>query len=239
MEGDRSTGSRPRVVLPQGTIVGITESGPYPGAVDCFKGIPFAQQPVGERRFRPPAKLELPLSPESVLIDASQFGPRAPAKRLIIQGPEVDESEECLTVNIFRPSSDEVDGNDNETAAKLLPVALYFHGGAFNRGNAAMHDTASLVGWSKSPFIGVSFGYRIGALGFLPSRLSAQEGLLNLGLKDQICLMEWIQDNISFFGGNKNEVTLFGLSAGAHSVSSALHFLFHQFSLQSRNSKQT
>ncbi|KAJ4348881.1 hypothetical protein N0V95_005102 [Ascochyta clinopodiicola] len=81
-----------------------------------------------------------------------------------------------------------------------------------------MHDTASMVGWSELPFIGVSFGYRIGALGFLPSRLSAAEGLLNLGLKDQICLLDWIEENIHYFGGDKNNVTLIGLSAGAHSI---------------------
>jgi carboxylesterase type B len=126
-------------------------------------------------------------------------------------GPKLEESEDCLTINIFRPAR--VD------SSKRLPVALYFHGGAFNRGNAAMHDTASMVGWSEVPFIGVSFAYRVGALGFLPSRLSAAEGILNLGLKDQICAMEWVQDNIVFFGGDKDNVTLFGLSAGAHSVS--------------------
>lgn len=210
--------SRLLVVLPQGTVLGIRESGPYPGVVECFKGIPYAQQPIGDRRFRPPVKLDLPSSPETVLIDASQFGPRAPAKQLVVHGPKVGESEECLTVNIFRPSGSTAE-HGNAAPGKLLPVAVYLHGGAFNRGNAAMHDTASMVGWSDSPFIGVSFGYRIGALGFLPSRLSAQEGVLNLGLKDQICLLEWVQNNIGCFGGNKDEITLFGLSAGAHSVS--------------------
>jgi len=81
-----------------------------------------------------------------------------------------------------------------------------------------MHDTASMVGWSESPFIAVSFGYRIGALGFLPSKLSVAEGALNLGLKDQICLLDWVEENIEHFGGDKNNVTLIGLSAGAHSV---------------------
>ncbi|KAF3031806.1 hypothetical protein E8E11_001368 [Didymella keratinophila] len=81
-----------------------------------------------------------------------------------------------------------------------------------------MHDTASMVGWSDVPFIGMSFGYRIGALGFLPSKLSAEEGALNLGLKDQICLLEWVEENIHHFGGDKNNVTLIGLSAGAHSI---------------------
>ena len=81
-----------------------------------------------------------------------------------------------------------------------------------------MHNTASMVAWSESPFIGVSFGYRIGALGFLPCTLSKKEGLLNLGLHDQVLLFEWVQENIENFGGDPSNVTLFGLSAGAHSV---------------------
>jgi carboxylesterase type B len=230
MEGNKPTDSRPKVVLPQGTVLGIAETGPYPHVVECFKGIPYAKQPVGERRFCPPVKLDLPVFPNNVFIDASQFGPRAPAKQLVVQGPKLEESEACLTVNVFRQGKRTAE-NDREASTQLLPVAVYFHGGAFNRGNAAMHDTASMVGWSELPFIGVSFGYRLGALGFLPSKLSAQEGVLNLGLKDQICLLQWVESNIAFFGGNKDEVTLIGLSAGAHSVcftSDYLHSKFHQ-----------
>lgn len=108
------------------------------------------------------------------------------------------------------------------------------HGGAFNRGTAKMHYSASMLGWSDEPFIIVSFNYRIGALGFLNSAVMQTEGLLNVGLKDQILLMEWVQENVAKFGGNlvtlapmielifflgdPDNVTLFGLSAGAHSV---------------------
>lgn len=62
---------------------------------------------------------------------------------------------------------------------------------------------------------------RIGALGFLPSKLSREEGILNLGLKDQVMVMEWVHENIDKFGGDPSQVTLFGLSAGAHSVCSS------------------
>ena len=198
--------ARPRVKLPQGTVIGIREEGPFPSIVESFKGIPYALPPTGDRRFRPP----VPVGPSSDVIDASQFGPRAPATQLITIGPTLEQSEDCLTVNIFRPA--------RQSESDLLPVALYVHGGAFNRGNAAMHNTASMVGWSEAPFVAVSFGYRIGALGFLPSKLSAKEGVLNIGLKDQICLMQWVEKNIHYFGGDKNNVTLIGLSAGAHSV---------------------
>lgn len=87
-----------------------------------------------------------------------------------------------------------------------------------------MHDTASMVAWSEAPFITVSFGYRIGALGFLPSTLTKKEGLLNLGLRDQMHLFEWVRDNNTSFGGDPNNVTLIGLSAGAHSVRSPTEF---------------
>lgn len=123
-------------------------------------------------------------------------------------------SEDCLHANVFRHVPP-AEGSGNT----LLPVAVYIHGGAFNRGTASMHNTTSMVAWSEEPFIAVSFNYRIGALGFLPSSTSAVEGILNLGLRDQIVLMEWVRDNISQFGGDPNNVTIFGLSARLPSMS--------------------
>ncbi|EUC49789.1 hypothetical protein COCMIDRAFT_83491 [Bipolaris oryzae ATCC 44560] len=198
--------SSPKTQLQQGTVVGTVLHGKYPRAVEAFRGIPYALPPTGDRRFRPPEKV----GKGEGIIDATKFGPRAPAQQFIKLGPILEESEDCLTVNVFRQA-----GTEQSTG---LPVAVYLHGGAFNRGNAAMHDTASMVGWSEKPFIAVSFGYRVGALGFLPSKLSAKEGVLNLGLKDQICLFDWVEENIGAFGGDKNCVTLIGLSAGAHSI---------------------
>ncbi|KAH8895205.1 acetylcholinesterase precursor [Thozetella sp. PMI_491] len=198
--------SQPRVTLPQGTFIGTLQQGQYPNTVESFRGVPYALPPTGDRRFRPP----VPVGKSANTYDATRFGPRAPARQFVVVGPDLEQSEDCLTANIFRPALKDQSG--------LLPVALYMHGGAFNRGNAAMHDTEAMVGWSDTPFIGVSFGYRIGALGFLPSKMSADEDLLNLGLRDQICLTEWVQKNIHLFGGDRNNVTLFGLSAGAHSI---------------------
>lgn len=206
--------SSPKIQLPQGTVVGTVSQEKYPHAVEAWKGIPYALPPTGERRFRPPEKV----GKSEATIDATKFGPRAPAKQFVRVGPELEESEDCLTVNVFRQAK------DDQSAS--LPVAVYIHGGAFNRGNAAMHDTAAMVGWSEQPFVAVSFSYRIGALGFLPSKLSAKEGALNLGLKDQICLLDWVEENIGYFGGNKDHITLIGLSAGAHSVGA-----FHDYPL--------
>lgn len=204
--------ARPAVKLPrQGKVVGISipEETLRPRAVEAFLGIPYALAPVGDRRFRPAEKL--PPTPDNIL-DASKYGPSGPGKQLLSGGPKLIYSEDCLTANVFRQAGSVKEG-------KLLPVAIYIHGGAFNRGTASMHNTASMMAWSEEPFLVVSFNYRIGALGFLPSGLSAKEGVLNLGLKDQIVLFEWVQENIEAFGGDRDNVTLVGLSAGAHSVS--------------------
>ncbi|KAJ5912424.1 hypothetical protein N7504_001307 [Penicillium tannophilum] len=187
----------PSVTLRQGHVIGTSREETTPHPVDAFLGVP---------RFKPAGKVNA----STDTIDASKFGPAAPGKPLLANGPKLEQSEDCLTANIFRPAG--------TTEADKLPVAIYVHGGAFNRGAASMHNTASMVAWSESPFIGVSFGYRIGALGFLPSTLSKKEGLLNLGLRDQILLFEWVQENIGKFGGDAGNVTLFGLSAGAHSI---------------------
>ncbi|KAJ7903582.1 putative extracellular lipase [Mycena olivaceomarginata] len=201
----------PQVAIGRGTtIVGsvLHEAG-WPRAVEAFRGVPYALPPVGDRRFRP----LVPISSQGV-INATRFGPRCPGKQLLqLPGSGGAESEDCLTLNVFRP---EIADADSETVK--WPVAVYIHGGAFNRGTAAMHDTASMVAWSERPFVAVSFNYRIGALGFLPSNLSREEGILNLGLKDQVVVMEWVQENIHNFGGDPSQVTLFGLSAGAHSI---------------------
>jgi carboxylesterase type B len=195
------------VTLPQGKLQGIVQTEGFPLPVECFMGFPYAQPPVGELRFRPPA----PLEPSADTFDASKYGPAAPGNPLIPPRIPLVYSEDCLTANVFRPRTE-------MAPARLLPVMVYIHGGAFNRGNSSMQNTASMVAWSEDPFIAVSFNYRVGALGFLPSTKSATEGILNLGFQDQRFMLQWLQDNIHIFGGDKSNVTLMGLSAGAISV---------------------
>lgn len=197
--------TRPSVQLPQGFLLGIQMEEGFPHPLDAFLGIPYAMPPTGDKRFKPAQKVGVSRD----VIDGSKYGYAAPGKALLSGGLNLEQSEDCLTANIFRPTY----------SNGSLPVAIYLHGGAFNRGPAAMHDTASMVAWSEKPFIAVSFGHRVGALGFLPSRISKDKGILNLGLKDQILLFEWVQDNIGRFGGDAKNVTVIGLSAGAHSVS--------------------
>ena len=202
------TSGLPTVTISQASLVGITIENDFPVPVEAWLGIPYAQSPVNNLRF---AKSQ-PLPPSKETFSANAFGPRCPGKQLLPPGGGSDVwSEDCLTANVFRPT--------NMPSDKKVPVMVYVHGGAFNRGTAKMHNTASMVGWSTEPFVAVSFNYRIGALGFLNSELTHEEGLLNLGLWDQVLLLEWVRDNIGAFGGDAGDVTLVGLSAGAHSVS--------------------
>ncbi|CBX95723.1 similar to lipase [Plenodomus lingam JN3] len=202
-----STSPTPTVKLAQGTVVGTTlVNGNLPD-IEAFRGIPYAIPPIGDRRFRAP----IPVPPSDDTIDASKFGHVAPGKPLFHGGPAYEYSEDCLTANVFRTRRSQKEDSE------LWPVAVYFHAGAFNRGTSSMYNAPSFLAHSGQRLIVVTFNYRIGALGFLPSTLSAEEGVLNLGLKDQALLMEWVKDNIGAFGGDANNVALYGLSAGAHS----------------------
>jgi acetylcholinesterase len=198
----------PTVTISQASLIGKVIEDDFPVPVEAWLGIPYAQSPIDSLRFAKPQ----PIAPSNETFSADKFGPRCPGKQLLPPGGGPDIwSEDCLTANVFRPT--------NMPASKKVPVMVYVHGGAFNRGTAKMHNTASMVGWSTEPFVAVSFNYRIGALGFLNSELTHKEGLLNLGLWDQVLLLEWVRDNIAAFGGDAGDVTLVGLSAGAHSVS--------------------
>ncbi|KAI1617391.1 triacylglycerol lipase [Exophiala viscosa] len=191
---------RPCVTLPQGRIRGIVQTDHFP-------------QPVEDLRFRPPVKVK----PSDTIIHAVAYGKASPGKPLIPPRIPLVYSEDCLTVNVFRPIRKPDD-------TRLLPVAIYVHGGAFNRGHSSSQNTASMVAWSEEPFVGVSFNYRVGALGFLASSKAAEEGALNLGMQDQRLLLDWVQENIHHFGGDKHNVTLIGLSAGAITIG---HFMLH------------
>ncbi|EPE29464.1 alpha/beta-Hydrolase [Glarea lozoyensis ATCC 20868] len=202
-----SLASRPRVVLRQGTIigkqmVGTNDQSRTPQTLDYFLGVPYALSTAGEHRW----KQAVLVGASTGEFDAGRLGKRCPA------GEEdmVDMGEDCLNLNIYRPSSRPKD--------KKLPVLVYFHGGSFNFGAGHYRRIDSMVAWSDRPFIGISFNYRLGAFGFLSSKLAKKEGALNLGLRDQSLLLQWVQDNISAFDGNPNDVTIMGSSAGAHSV---------------------
>jgi len=208
--------SMPAVALRQGRYVGSTilSSSYFPRPLDAFRGIPYAQTTAGENRFRLPK----PLPPSEGRFDALRFGKTCPRDGFL--RPEM--GEDCLNLNIYRTAG--LVDNDglhiSDKSKVLLPVIVYVHGGAFNTGTGIERNMASFVSWAEDPMIAINFNYRVGPLGFLPSDLTAREGLLNLGLKDQQLLFDWVQQNIEAFGGDPSNVTIMGLSAGAHSVCS-------------------
>ncbi|KKZ66011.1 triacylglycerol lipase [[Emmonsia] crescens] len=214
----------PAVTIRQGTVIGRVLRGDLPKPVEAFLGIPYALPPTNERRFSPP----VPVSASNGSIDATNYGKRCSSPPLLLYGW----SEDCLNLNIFRPQL--------QNRTNKLPVAVYFHGGAFNAGSGGGHNSASMMAWSEKPFIAVNFNYRLGAFGFLSSEVAAREGVLNGGLRDQILLLKWVQENIEAFGGDPNDIALFGLSAGAHSIGHhVMHYdagvppLFHRAIMES------
>lgn len=183
-----------------------------------FKGVPFARPPVGERRFAAPEPAQrwtgvrdaLEAGPAAPQLAVGRLGPISQISRLV-RGPM---SEDCLTLSVSTPAVD----------SQKRPVLVWFHGGAFvlGAGSTFLYDATALVG--KGKVVVVTPNYRLGALGFLDlSRLSDRaDAPSNLGLRDQIAALEWVRDNIAGFGGDPENVTVFGESAGAMSIGALL-----------------
>ncbi|KAJ6535180.1 esterase 1 [Mycena sp. CBHHK59/15] len=179
---------------------------------EFFGGIPYAEAPVGPLRFaRPVAKFSLG---NLTTFDATNFGASCiqPASSFVPAGLPL--SEDCLTINIFRPSG-------RVPGAAALPVMAWIYGGSFFTGTSVTFNASALVAYSISrgtPIIYVSFNYRLGPLGFPQGPEAAARGVLNLGLRDQMLALEWVQANIAAFGGDPKKVAVFGQSAGSISV---------------------
>ncbi|KAI1820973.1 alpha/beta-hydrolase [Xylaria intraflava] len=209
------------LALHQGNYMGevINPSKSSPRAIQAFLGVPYAQSTGGQNRFRPPKALKSRANP-NVIHQALKYGLVCPQSKPSTKG----QGEDCLNVNIYRPHF----GDDEHSIAAeerrlgvnstKLPVVVYVHGGGFNAGSSQERNMASFAAFADSPIVALSFNYRIGALGFLPSAAAARHGLLNLGLKDQQFFFEWMAVNLPAIGGDPDNVTIMGLSAGAHSV---------------------
>jgi len=214
---DRYAVSQPNVQLGDTTLIGISLQ---PSNLEFFGGIPYVEPPVDGLRFSPP-QLKYSLSPLRSF-DASHFGNPCPQPQW-----HPNMSEDCLTLNVFRPS-----GVD---AGASLPVMLWIHGGGFLNGASSLYDGSPLVKRSVdrgTPILFVSINYRIGPLGFPQGPEAVKRGVLNLGLQDQRTALQWVQNNIASFGGDPDKVTVFGQSAGAASTS--YHWINDDFSTVAR-----
>ncbi|KAF6745461.1 triacylglycerol lipase 3 [Ephemerocybe angulata] len=198
-------GALPQVKLGKATVVGQDVS----DKVEFFGGIPFAEPPLGELRLKPPVlKTQLP----PTTFNASSYG-NACIQPPFFGLPAPPQSEDCLSINIFRPAG--------IAPTARLPILFWTYGGGFALGSSRLFDAKDLVARSierGTPLIYVNYNYRLGPLGFPQGKEAGDVGALNLGLRDQLAALEWVQANIHAFGGDKNEVTIFGESAGAVST---------------------
>nr|XP_029728675.1 acetylcholinesterase-like [Aedes albopictus] len=200
---------RPIVEVSQGKLRGVTTTLPNGSTYHYFKGVPYAKPPVGELRFRPPVPVEKFYKPVvDCLVDRSVC--MQPMGRFVV-GKEAG-----LYLNVFTPglSVGEV------SAAPKFPVMVWIHGGAFMSGssNSFVYNPLHLV---EEGVVVVTLNYRLGALGFLSLPSAGITG--NAGLKDQLLVFKWVKQNISRFGGDSENITIFGESAG--SMSAYLHYL--------------
>ncbi|XP_040592576.1 carboxylesterase 4A isoform X2 [Mesocricetus auratus] len=200
--------------------------------IQVFLGVPFSKPPVGARRFAPPE----PLQPWNGIRDATTYPPSCLQETwgqitsMYLNTRKQYEwlhfSEDCLYMNVYAPVLAPGD--------PLLPVMVWFPGGAFLVGSASTYEGSELA--AREKVVLVFLQYRLGILGFFSTGDSHARG--NWGLLDQIAALHWVQENIETFGGDPDSVTLFGQSAGAMSVSGLLmsplaQGLFHRAISQS------
>src|SRR5262250_1293959 len=197
------------------------------GTMQEFLGIPYAAAPVGDLRWRPPQEH----ARWNGVRNATSFGPHCPQVATPYGTPST--SEDCLVLNVFTPMK------TNEGLPHLLPVMFWIHGGGLVVGESDGYDPSNLVAQNV---IVVTINYRIGELGFLAhSALTAESSngaSGNYGLLDQQAALRWVQRNIRAFGGNPDNVTIFGESAGGLSVHAQLAsplaaHLFHKAIVES------
>jgi para-nitrobenzyl esterase len=214
------------------TITTVTTSfGTLQAAVDHgvvpFRGIPYAQPPIGPLRFAPPERLKAWSGTRS----AERFGPAPMQPANPVNGRSAPDEcgEDCLYLNVWTPGVDD----------QRRPVMVWFHGGAFLFGAGSSFDGAALA--RRGDVVVVTVNYRLGLFGWLRGIDVCGESLPstgNNGLYDQLAALEWVRDEIAAFGGDPSNVTVFGQSAGGNSIVAMLTMprargLFHKAIVQS------
>jgi len=230
---ERAATQNPGVVRVAGGLISGTEV----DGVRAYLGIPYVAPPVGDLRWRPP---QAPASWEGVRT-CVRYGPSCPQP----QGdglslfPLGETDEDCLYLNVWTPAGGATGGSDGAAeaagdgaagqgddgaagrTAAALPVMVWIHGGGFSTGSGSL-DVYSGMDLARLGAVVITINYRLGPLGFLahpelsredPSGVSG-----NYGLLDQIAALRWVRDNVAAFGGDPENVTVFGESAGGMSI---------------------
>ena len=170
--------------------------------VTRYLGIPYAEPPVGDRRFRPPAPLSL-----SGLVNATAHGPWCPQLAPGATGDVLGDEDNCLTLNVYVP----------DNLPPKAPVLVWIHGGGLMTGAAPLYNLSALA--AAGGAVGVTVQYRLNALGFLAAPGLASVGAGgNLGVADQVAALKWVNTHAAAFGADATRVTVLGQSAGGTSV---------------------
>ncbi|MBI3438314.1 MAG: carboxylesterase family protein [Proteobacteria bacterium] len=198
-----STAGAQVVAVEQGRLHGVDR-----GRSVAYLGVPYAAPPVGQLRWRPP----IPALRWSGVRNASSFAPACMQRGVSMPGETPPTtSEDCLYLNVWTP----------RRIGRRAPVMVWIHGGGYANGSTAMPLYAG-DNLARRGVVVVSIAYRLGPFGFLAHpELTAEGGGSsgNYGLRDQIAALTWVKRNIAAFGGDPNNVTVFGQSAGAMSIS--------------------
>ncbi|MFH1221956.1 MAG: carboxylesterase/lipase family protein [Candidatus Micrarchaeota archaeon] len=186
-----------------GLISGKTEDG-----IRVYRGIPYAAPPVGDLRWKPPQ----PVVPWNGVRNATEFAPACPQVKT--RHPLGETSEDCLYLNVWTPA---------KSADEKLPVIVWIHGGGYVSESSGQPESTG-INLAKKGVVVVSMDYRLWAFGFLVHPELAKESPNNVsgnyGLLDERAALLWVKNHIAAFGGDPEQVTIFGESAGALSVTS-------------------
>jgi para-nitrobenzyl esterase len=196
----------------QDGLTTMTRSGSVRGAAEggliVYRGIPYAEPPIGDLRWQAPQ----PAGPWTSVRDATAFGDDCQQAASDFETLQTTPSEDCLYLNVWKPSY--ADPGDQ------LPVMVWIHGGGYVGGGSSS-PTYDGSAFARQGIVVVSINYRLSRLGFFahPAVLAAADGPVgNYGYMDQLAALRWVQDNVDAFGGDPGQVTIMGESAGGGSV---------------------